>query len=1153
MKITLILLFTTLIQLSASVYSQTTKFSFNLVEVQATDVLKKIEDQSEFRFFYQNEQLNDGRKVSINVTDKTIEEILDDLFKGQDIKFKVFDDNLILLASGKTILSADTKDSKDEIASLMQKSISGKVTNASGEPLAGVSVVVKGSTSGSITDINGNYSLLNVPENATLQFSFVGMKTQEINVGNQRIVDAILSDELLGLDEVIVVGYGTQKKVNLTGSVDAVSGDKLKNRSETKVANLLRGVSPNLAVNMDLHGGEPGAESTMSIRGMGSIQGDATPLVLVDGVEMNLNNVDPESIESISVLKDASASAIYGSRAPFGVVLITTKSGKKGEKIHIQYNNNVAMNIPIKYPSLVDALTWTTAYNQANANAGLAPVYSDEQITRIKGYMAGTYQYEYNPDKPITNIWAGRREGNANNDWPQIMMRDHSFSQKHNINVSGGDGKTQYYLSGGMLEQEGMYTYGNDSYKRYNFLANFKSQVTDWLSFNSSLKYANSVADHPDGYTTVDREYLMIAFLQFAPMMPMYNVNGSIQAPFVNLMQKSGRIKSESNDFFITIGSEIEPIKGWKTSISYNHNIVDERITDNPHPVWCELGNGTFGNIGKPASMYYSTFDNTKYSLVNMVTSYEKKLGDNYFKVLAGYEQEDRFYSYIKGTGTQLITDQVPSLSTSLGDKTVEDEIWHWATQGVFGRINYNFKEKYLLELSARYNGSSKFKKESRWGFFPSASVGYNISKENFWAPIEQYVNMLKLRASYGSLGNQNVNNYLYLSRIPVYNELNWIINGERPAYSTSPALISDDLTWETITTANVGMDAAFLKNRLEMNFDWYNRVTTDMLGPSETLPYTLGASTPARNNAELSTKGFEVVFKWKDRISNDFSYNVQVSIGDNRSTILKYKNDKGLIGTWYNGKEVGEIWGYETDKIIQEVGETMPDQSYFYATWGPGDIKYKDLNNDGKIDPGSSTLDDHGDLKVIGNTSPRYNYSFMAGFNWKGFDFSMLWHGVGKRDYFSDDYSMIYWGLNNAWGNSSLTRNSWSLDYWRPANETNMLGPNTDSYFPKPYFTNQTFKNRETQSRYLLNAAYLRLKNVQLGYTIPERLSKKIFVEQARIYFSGENLFAITKLPKNFDPESTIASDPNYGGYNTTGAIYPITTTLSLGINLTF
>lgn len=381
---------------------------------------------------------------------------------------------------------------------------------------------------------------------------------------------------------------------------------------------------------------------------------------------------------------------------------------------------------------------------------------------------------------------------------------------------------------------------------------------------------------------------------------------------------------------------------------------------------------------------------------------------------------------------------------------------------------------------------------------------------------------------------------------------MSWIIDGERPQYANPPGLISSDLTWETITTTNIGMDAGFLNNRLQLTFELYNRITSNMLGPTEQLPYQLGVSTPQKNNAELSNKGFELILSWRDRISSDFSYDVKVSLGDSRAKILKYFNEKELIDTWYPGKMVGEIWGYTTDGIIQEEGEEIPNQSKFYATWGPGDIKYKDLNGDGKIDDGTRTLNDYGDLSRIGNTTPRYNYSISGGFNWKDFDFNMFWQGIGKQDYFPPNTMQVFWGMLTGTGSSGLYENSWTMDYWRPADETNILGPNTNAYFAKPYFSAQTNKNRQVQTRYLLNAAYLRLKSLQIGYTLPTHISEKVFLQRARIYLSGENLLTLTKLPDNFDPETTIASDPVNGGYQA-GRIYPISRVFSVGINLTF
>lgn len=1128
------------------------RISITFDKTSLPEAIMQLGERSNVDITFNTKLLSKRNLVSATFRDQTLESILNRLLSPYDVSFLVVEGQVVLRKNKANSSQLPREASESQNVPDTDRRITGKVTDEKGLGLPGVSILIKGTQQGMITNPNGEFSINIKDENSILVFSFVGYLSQERPVKNQSAFSITLNPDTKSFDEVVVVGYGTQKKVNLTGSVDVVSGDKLSNRSAANVADLIKGASPNLNITMGMRGGEPGATSSWNIRGNGSIQGNSAPLVLVDGVEINVNNVDPESIESISILKDASASAIYGSRAPFGVILITTKKGSKNDKVSIQYSNNIAFASPLKVPSFIDSYTWATAYNQANANLGLTPVYSDEQMVRIKGYLDGTFPYEYDPKNPIDNVFAGRRNGNANYDWPSILIKNYTVSQKHNLNVSGGNDKAQYYLAGGYANMPGMYQFGGDSYQRYNFLTNFNSKITNWLNFNASLKYAKDKTDFPLGETTVGREHFFREMIMFAPMMPYYNINGTVQSPLVRLLEGSGRDQTGSNDFFITLGSELEPIKGWKTNFSYNHNVVGSQNSTNPKPVMVELGTGLFGNIGKPGTDYSSSFTQNTYTLVNATSSYETTLNRHYIKPMIGYEQELRHFTGIYATSTNLITEQVPSLNTSLGDKKVKDQISHWATQGVFGRLNYNFDEKYLLEISARFNGSSRFAKGSRWGFFPSASVGYNIAKESFWAPIDAYVNNLKIRGSYGSLGNQNVDNYLYLPTIPVTNELQWIIDKERPAYATRPKLITDNLTWETITTLNLGLDAGFLSNRLNVVFDWYNRVSTDMLGPSIILPYVLGASAPPSNNAKMTTKGFEFSLGWEDNLSNNLSYDVKIGVGDSKSKILNYRNDKGTIDTWYNGKQVGEIWGYESDGLIQTAGESMPNQSRFHANWSPGDMKYKDLDGNNIINEGQRTLTDHGDLKVIGNDVARYNLSLSGGMRWKGFDLSLFFQGIGKRNYHPDQASTIFWGMTSAWGASGLYKNSPNLDYWRPADETNLLGPNTDAYFAKPYFTAETNKNRQVQSRYLLNAAYLRLRNLQVGYNIPERLLSKISVKKARVYFSGENLLLFSKLPKIFDPETAFASDPKYGGYLTSGVIYPISRTLSVGINLT-
>ncbi|HLA59976.1 MAG TPA: SusC/RagA family TonB-linked outer membrane protein, partial [Puia sp.] len=536
---------------------------------------------------------------------------------------------------------------------------------------------------------------------------------------------------------------------------------------------------------------------------------------------------------------------------------------------------------------------------------------------------------------------------------------------------------------------------------------------------------------------------------------------------------------------------------------------------------------------------------------------YEKNLGQHFLKLMVGYEEELYDYQSLYGSKMDLITTEVPSISTATGTTTLGDTKGHWSTQAVFGRFNYNFAEKYLFEFSGRYNGSSRFASDSRWGFFPSASAGYNISKENFWDPIARTVNSLKIRGSYGSLGNQNVPNYLYVPTVPVFSNLNYVLDGQRPNYANIPAILPSNLTWETVTTVNLGLDATFLKNRLGLSFDIYQRTTSNMFGPAQDLPAVLGTSVPYENNAEMRTKGFEVSLTWADATSQHFNYHVKLTVGDNTSTIVKYQNTSRVIDTWYDGKRYGEIWGYQTDGLIQTQGEQMPDQSKFYPTWGPGDMKYKDLNGDGKITDGSRTLSDHGDLKVIGNITPRYNFGLNAGFNWKDFSFNMFWQGVAKQNYLPDRNANVFWGVipgGSPGSESSIDKGSPALNYWRPADETNFLGPNTNAYFPKPYFDYDEFmKNHQDQSRYVLNAAYLRLKNVQIGYTIPTKYSSKVFIKSIKIYASGENLITITSLPKVLDPETVFVSDAALGGIEATSLIYPLSRSVSFGINITF
>lgn len=1047
---------------------------------------------------------------------------------------------------------------------LQQIGVSGRVVDSeNGTPIPGVNVVVEGTTTGVITDVDGDYSLT-VDRDAVLVFSFVGYTTRRVPVENRSVINVDLVPLAIDLDEVVVVGYGTQRRVNLTGSLEVVTGDDLLSRPAPQTVQLLQGRSPSMLISMNMRGGEPGAGRNIQVRGVGSISGESSPLVLVDGVEMDMNLVDPAEIENITILKDASASAVYGSRAAFGVILIQTKRGSD-RPMRVSYSNITAANVPYYTPDMLDSYTYATVFNQARANAGLGPTFGPEQVERIRGWIDGTYPYPYNPEQPPFNHWRGRWDGNANTNWGQEFFRDYSLQQKHNINIEGGDETTQYFSSIGYQDQPGIMVWGNDRYQRYNVIGNISKQVTDWAKFDFSGRFARTERDYPNGGVWGDRSGYWMHINILWPTMPKYNIDGTYNNPVIYGFRDGGRILENNNNARFTIGTELEPVTGWTTNIRYNYTYRAGTTTNLMYPVTTYVPNGTTGNIGFPQTGLYEELRTGHYSVFTAFSQFQRTVNDHYFSVMAGYEQDYDFNRFLIGEGYDLITSEVAAIATALGTKEVTDMINHWATQGVFSRLNYNYQEKYLLELSARYDGSSRFEEGQRWGFFPSASIGYNVAREEFWEAVQPYVQIFKLRASYGSLGNQSIRapqivrrgqafeeirdpnrtNYLYLEEIPIYQRLGRIMDGVRPNFADMPSIRSEFLTWETVTTLNLGTEIGVLDNRLLAEFDWYHRITDNMMGPSVQLPSVLGAGAPRTNNAKLETKGYELSLRWRDRAGN-VGYNIGASVGDYQTTILEYLNETGHVHSWYAGKKHGDVWGLTSDALIQEDGEPMPDQSYYYHRWGPGDMKYKDLTGNGMVHPGEQTLDDHGDLSIIANTTPRYLVSLTGGMNWRNWDFNMFWQGVGSRPFIPNRGSEYYWGKLHHPNSAILLQNSYHLDYWRPADETNFLGPNTNSYKPKPYFSSERNKNLQTQTRFVDNARYLRLKNLQLGYTLPQTITNRTPIENMRVYFSGENLLTFQSLPKAYEPENMVASD-------TYMRTYPIYQSFSLGLNVTF
>lgn len=1039
--------------------------------------------------------------------------------------------------------------------------ISGLVKDNEGEPLPGVSVAVKAgeSISGVVTDINGKYQLKASPD-ATIEFSFIGFKSIQQQVGNRKVINVTLEIDNQILEEVVVVGYGTQKKVNLTGSVSVIDSKAFESVPVANAVQALQGQVPGLNIYSN-KGGGLNQKQSINVRGIGTIgegsTGDA--LILIDGMEADIFSVNPQDIESISVLKDAAASSIYGSRAPFGVVLVTTKKGKAG-KAQINYNNSFRLSSPINMPSSLDSYTYALFFNDAGYNSGWGSYnwVSQTRLQRIKDYMDGKISYTTIPLNG-SNTWAdGYQEGNDNIDYYNLFFKKNVFAHEHNFSVNGGTDKIQYYLSANYLDQDGTLRMGEDYSKRYTMSAKISAQLSRAVSLSSNTRFVRNDFVQP---THMNDSFFSDIGRQCWPVKPLYDPNGNLFDDHVQQMKNGGRKTERNTWLYQQFNLTIEPIKGWRLigDLSYRYN------TQYAHEDLLTISQIGVDGVTKVrswdenSSVSESSFA-SDYFNVNLYTDFEKTFAkSHHLKALAGFQAEANNYRNIWAQKIGITYPSKPTINTSTGidkdGKVIAPNVSgghnRWSTAGFFGRVNYDFQEKYLVEANLRYDGSSRFRSDDRWGFFPSASLGWNIAREEFFQPATRIMNTLKLRASYGSLGNQNTT-ALY----PTYTVMGtgtsdkWLMNGVKPNIAWAPALVSYDLTWEKIRTWNVGIDIGLFNNRLTGSFDYFIRNTNDMVGPSEKLPATLGIAVPPSNNTDLRTAGWELELMWKDRLQNGLNYSLRFTLADSRTKITRYSNPSGLIDSFYEGKYCGEIWGYETigiartdDEMAEHVGSLVNGgQSALGQDWQAGDIMYSDLNEDGKIDAGARTLDNHGDLKRIGNSTPRYNVGIDLSADWKGFDFRMFWQGTLKRDYFQGSY--YFWGANGSQGYWFSTALKGHEDYFRN-DESSPLGVNLDSYYPRPLLN--TNKNQQCQTKYLQNAAYMRLKNLQIGYTLPRKIVQKMGVQNLRFFASGENLLTITDLVKFFDPE-TIESGSFAHGY-----AYPLSRTYAFGLNITF
>ena len=1018
--------------------------------------------------------------------------------------------------------------------------IKGSVTSDSGEPLTGVTVKVSGGGNGTVTDIDGNFSV-NAAPGSLLTFSYTGFKPQTVKA--QEGMQVVLQSNVNDLNEVVVVGYGTQKKANLTGAVASVNGSVLENRPISNIGQGLQGVVPNLNVSMG-HGGAPGAGASFNVRGTTSLNG-GEPLVLVDNVQMDANLVNPDDIESISVLKDAASAAIYGARAAYGVILITTKKGKLNSRPTVQFSASGYWQSPAVEMHNVNSLDYLKMIDIAYQNSGGSGHYFNPLVYEYtEKYVNGTYDQPVFFDKSYSAFKYGY---NGNTDWWNELYKT-SFSQIYNASISGGSQKTRYYVSLGSNNQGGILKATDEKYNKYNANINVTSELTPWMEVSAKIAHTYTTEMHPTGGTTAMNNtaysglsaYSGMMKSDLSPLMPVKHPDGHYagQGNFTNpvaIQAQGGNARYRQNDLWMTAGVKLTPIKGLIVNADYTWNYYGWASTQhvrNFYDYTAVPGTENYYPWTNPSSVTRSNSDDY-YSSFNAFAEYNLSLGNNdhNMKFMVGYNQEKKRTQYYYAGRKDLIDPENPAINQAIGDMAIDGNMGQWAVNGTFARFNYDYKGRYLLELNGRYDGSSKFKKGHRYQFFPSISAAWRLSEEKFFEGVKSWWDNMKVRVSYGSLGNQAVNgNFPYLATYGINTKYGALLGGGRPVAVYAPGLVSSSFTWETVNQIDFGFDAAFLRNRLSASFDWYRRNTKDMLTDGEVLPAVLGASVPRQNAANLKTVGWELSLEWNDRLANGLSYHVKGVLSDYQSTITKFNNPTGLISQYYVGRKMNEIWGYVSNGLFQTEQEANAhaNQSYLYGgKWTAGDVRFEDLDGNNKIDIGDNTLANPGDRKIIGNSTPRFAFGITAGLEYKGIDFEMFWQGIGKRDWFPGSGSAAYWGFTNEWQTPLTT----SLDYWTPEN--------TNAFFPRLGWANGG--NRNTSTRYLQNASYCRLKNVTLGYTLPRNILDKIGVSRLRVYVTGENLLTFTSLIKAFDPETL------------NNMTYPINKKIAVGLNLTF
>ena len=1054
------------------------------------------------------------------------------------------------------------------------RQITGTVTDTSGEPLIGVNVLVKGTTNGAITDINGNYSIQQVPPQSALVFSYIGFIPQEIVLGNQSVINVQLREDSQRLDEVVVVGYGIQKKVNLTGSVDQVTSEVFENRPITNISQGLVGAVPNL--NIQLTDGKPTQSPSYNVRGTTSIGQGGSALILIDGVEGDPRMLNPNDIESVSVLKDAASASIYGARGAFGVVLITTKSASKG-KTTISYTANFSSKKPTSVPdNIVDSYPWAQAFSDAwsrwNDN-GSTPTAVNKTLTFSPAYLAEIKRRWENPGLPRIEVdpATGAYEYYYSTDWYKELYKDQYFAQDHNIAVSGGSDIASFYLTGRYNGEDGLYRYNTDNYSMYNLRAKGTIQLTNWLQVDNNIEYSSMKYHQPINVGEGANIWRNIAD-EAHPMAPLLNPDGtlSFSAAYTvgdmylgkngadlrqNVLKNKTAFKAEFFDKSLTLRADFS-----FQNTEYGHQA--KRIQTPYSRI-----QGVIGYTGTNTNDMEERRYTTDYIATNVYANYVKSINQTHnFDVLVGYNYEQSIYRNVTMTRNGIVYEDAKDINLMLGSNIITRGGYRkWRLAGGFFRVNYNFKERYLLEVNGRYDGSSKFPETQQWAFFPSVSVGWRLSEESFWKVDPSAVSNLKIRASYGSLGNGSINPYTFSENFSIA-QSERILGESRPQRTRQPNVVPNSLTWETATTGNIGLDISSLNNRLNFSGDLYRRWTKNMYTVGPSVPAIFGTDVPKGNYASLETTGWEISLNWIDGFNvagKPFHYNLRFTLADYVATITDYYNPEKNLTDYYTGQRVGEIWGYRVEGLFRSEEEiaNSPSQSNILAHNTRrnyvGDLKFKNLNGDDVIYQGLNRVGDSGDKTIIGNKEPRFMYGLTLGADWNGFFFTTFFQGVGKQQWYPSPESRF-------WGQYNRPYNAYPR--WQEHNQFRPELNNFDAYLPllTGYCARETNGQLgQANDRYLQNVAYIRLRTLNFGYTLPKSISSKINANDLKIYISGENLWTwspLYKWTKDTDVTNIWRAGTELTDFNNLdtrgdgdGFNYPMLRAFTLGLSINF